>query len=286
MNQKMKDSAMKHIAIAASTLLIPLLLVGCFVTPQVITFPDGTAYQGQAVNGVPEGRGVITFANGNVYDGQIHNGQPHGKGKLAYADGASFYEGYFKDGLRHGKGVLTRPFSHMETKTVVIYTGTFVNDKGEGPAVQEVKGMFTIVASCHDCQAYGPGKRTYVNGDTYVGEFRDNHHYNGIYTWANGDTYEGTFDGFNPHGKNVKKTFADGSVYRGDISRRLMHGNGDLTFADGTRYKGTFVKDKMHGTGSITYPNGSHYEGEFKDDQIGGKGIFTAADGTETATTL
>jgi len=179
MNRKLKDTAMKHVAMAAATLLIPLLLTGCFVTPHVITFPDGTAYKGQAVNGVPEGRGVITFANGNVYNGQIHNGQMHGKGKLSYADGTSCYEGDFKDGQRHGQGVLTRPFRHMKTETVVIYTGTFVNDKGEGPAVQEVKGMFTITASCRDCLAFGPGTRTYVNGDTYVGEFRRNHHYKG-----------------------------------------------------------------------------------------------------------
>ena len=286
MNRKLKGSAMKHIAIVAATSLIPLLLTGCFVTPHVITFPDGTAYRGQAVNGVPEGRGVITFANGNVYNGQVHNGQMHGRGTLSYADGASSYEGDFKDGQRHGQGVLTRPFRYGQTDTVVIYTGTFVNDKGEGPAVQEVKGMFTITANCRDCLACGPGTRTYVNGDTYVGEFRRNHHYKGIYTWANGDTYEGTFDGHHPHGQNGKKTFADGSVYRGDMSRGLMHGKGELTFADGTRYKGSFVKDKMHGMGSITYPDGSHYEGEFKDDAIRGQGTFTAADGTRTATAL
>ncbi len=97
---------MKHLAIAASTLLIPLLLAGCFVTPHVITFPDGTAYRGQAVNGLPEGEGVITFANGNAYNGQVHNGQMHGQGRLSYADGTSFYEGDFKDGQRHGNDVV------------------------------------------------------------------------------------------------------------------------------------------------------------------------------------
>lgn len=280
---------MKRALMVLSSLAL-LVSSGCTSVPRPgsnsMAYDDGTKYEGELVGGAPDGKGTMTFPEGGRYSGEFKKGRMDGTGVYHYADGVSKYEGDFKDGKRHGLGVFTRPFSHKTTKTVVIYTGTFVNDKGEGPAVQEAKGMFTIRANCRDSLAFGPGTRTYVNGDTYVGEFRNNHHYDGKYTWANGDTYEGTFDGYHPHGKNVKKTYADGTVYEGDIFRGVMQGNGVLTFADGTRYEGTFEKDKMHGAGSMTFPDGSSYEGEFKDDEIRGKGVFTAKDGTRTSKTF
>ena len=205
---------------------------------------------------------TLAFDNGNKYEGDVQDGLMHGKGKLTYADGAT-YDGDFKEGKRHGQGVLIRKFND----TRVIYTGAFVDDKADGYAVQEVVGMFTIKAPCKDGLAHGKGTRTYVNGDSYEGEFRENHHYDGTYTWANGDKYTGTFGGHLPEGKGTLIQ-ANGNRYTGEFHRGKYHGEGVLVFADKTRYEGSFKNGMMDGKGEITYPDGSAHKGEFKDDQI------------------
>jgi len=43
----------------------------------------------------------ITFKNGSIYEGEILNRMPDGKGKLTFPDG-SVYEGEFLSGKRHG----------------------------------------------------------------------------------------------------------------------------------------------------------------------------------------
>ena len=41
-----------------------------------ITFKNGDVFVGEAVNGLPHGKGVYTFANGDVYEGEHTNGYP------------------------------------------------------------------------------------------------------------------------------------------------------------------------------------------------------------------
>lgn len=247
-----------------------VVLTGCASGPVPVaengakSYKDGAKYEGQLLNGVPEGKGTMVFADGGKYEGAFKKGVMEGKGVYHYADGISKYDGDFKDGKRHGNGVLTRPFN----ETVIKLTGTFVNDKPRGKAVQEAVGMFTIECEVkEDSLAYGQGKRTYVNGDTYVGEFRKNHHYKGVYTWANGDKYEGTFGGHLPNGEGVK-VFADGGSYKGDFVRGTMHGKGVYKFPDGSRYEGEFNDGKMEGRGIFISRDGTRTEGTFKNDEM------------------
>lgn len=44
---------------------------------------------------------MITFSDGSVYEGSLENGKKTGKGHLKKADG-SFYEGYFENDKFHG----------------------------------------------------------------------------------------------------------------------------------------------------------------------------------------
>lgn len=264
---------MKQIQAVLSVATV-LVMSGCLsmhvAHSGTIAYQNGATYEGQILEGVPDGKGTMTFADGATYEGAFKKGLMDGKGVYNYADGVSRYEGDFRKGKRHGKGVLTRPFvrPHLNIDTVVEHTGTFVNDKPYGIAVQEVVGVFTIVCEVkEDGLAYGLGVRTYANGDKYVGEFSWNHPYDGTYTWANGDKYTGPFDGNSPNGKGVK-TFADGGKYEGDFEAGVMQGTGVYTFPDGSRYEGDFKGGKMEGRGVFVAEDGTRIEARFADDKL------------------
>ncbi|MFL6671818.1 MAG: MORN repeat-containing protein [Massilia sp.] len=62
-------------------------------------------YEGDVVNGKPEGNGVVVYDNGDRYEGQWKDGLRDGSGRITYMLGGS-YEGQWKRGKRDGKGVL------------------------------------------------------------------------------------------------------------------------------------------------------------------------------------
>ena len=49
-------------------------------------FNDGI-YEGEAIDGVPNGKGKFTSTVSYVYEGEFLNGKFHGKGKLIRCDG-------------------------------------------------------------------------------------------------------------------------------------------------------------------------------------------------------
>lgn len=76
----------------------------------------------------------------------------------------------------------------------------------------------------------------------------------------------------------------DGSLYRGQIRRKIlvrngkegersiMEGYGLRDFEDGANYEGLFKDDLPHGKGVLSYANGDRYSGEFKDGKRHGYG--------------
>lgn len=65
---------------------------------------NGALYDGQAVNGVPEGEGRAVWPNRDRYAGNWQRGRPHGFGVYRFADGR-VYEGAFSAGAPTGEGV-------------------------------------------------------------------------------------------------------------------------------------------------------------------------------------
>ena len=61
--------------------------------------PDGKSwtYEGRFVKGVFEGPGRLTWTDGSVRDGQFSGGKLNGFGKYIDPDGATIYEGEWKD---------------------------------------------------------------------------------------------------------------------------------------------------------------------------------------------
>lgn len=68
-------------------------------------FPDGSMYDGNFVNGRPQGWGTMIYASGAVYVGGWHYGLRDGQGTWKFPDGGS-YVGEWQRGRRHGKGKL------------------------------------------------------------------------------------------------------------------------------------------------------------------------------------
>jgi hypothetical protein len=71
-----------------------------------LTLPHGHVYEGDLVDGKPNGKGKLTWANGHVFEGDFADGKPYGKGKLRWANG-NVFEGDFADATPHGKGKMT-----------------------------------------------------------------------------------------------------------------------------------------------------------------------------------
>ena len=89
-------------------------------TMQTFKFRNAT-YEGQAIDGVPNGKGRLTWDNGVFYDGDFANGQFHGNGSYFVSDYA-LYEGEWVNGTFTGKGKIT--YLNGE-----IYEGEFLNGK-------------------------------------------------------------------------------------------------------------------------------------------------------------
>jgi len=59
---------------------------------------------GSFKNGGEHGHGVMTWPNGSKYDGNWKGGKRHGRGVMTWPNGSK-YDGNWKGGKRHGRGV-------------------------------------------------------------------------------------------------------------------------------------------------------------------------------------
>ena len=117
-------------------------------------------YQGQCVNGKPNGVGEVVFVNGDHFSGMFKNGRIEGKGTWVSGSSGNSYSGNWHNGKREGIG--TYSWAHSSQQ----YVGEWVDDK-----------------------RHGKGTLTWANGDRFEGEFRNNQQYNGTYFTADGSTH-------------------------------------------------------------------------------------------------
>jgi hypothetical protein len=87
----------------------------------------------------------------------------------------------------------------------------------------------------------GQGKRTYLDGSVWEGDF-DNGHLNG----------------------KGKKILANGTIEEGNFKRDLLNGKGKVTIPKGDTIEGFFKDGKLNGFGKITHPDGTVEEGLFE----------------------
>ena len=82
----------------------------------------------QVITKPENGKGKYTFPDGTIYEGDWVNGKPHGYGKEESNDeGTRFiHEGYWVDGKWHGKG---REIFDLYGEFYEIYEGNWVNGR-------------------------------------------------------------------------------------------------------------------------------------------------------------
>jgi hypothetical protein len=80
---------------------------------------DGGKYRGEAISGIPNGKGKDFTADGFLfYEGQYRHGVPDGEGTYVWPDGTT-YVGTFKAGIPQGQGLERRDDG-------TVYVGTYV----------------------------------------------------------------------------------------------------------------------------------------------------------------
>jgi hypothetical protein len=62
----------------------------------ICTYPDGSVYHGEYLNGHYEGSGKFTWKNGDVYVGKWGDGKMEGEGEFKHNDG-HILKGFFKN---------------------------------------------------------------------------------------------------------------------------------------------------------------------------------------------
>eukprot|EP00929_Paragymnodinium_shiwhaense_P031804 TRINITY_DN17744_c0_g1_i1.p1 TRINITY_DN17744_c0_g1~~TRINITY_DN17744_c0_g1_i1.p1 ORF type:complete len:1187 (-),score=193.92 TRINITY_DN17744_c0_g1_i1:252-3812(-) len=202
---------------AEQTLWLPELGGSKETFEGLVTFSDGSKYEGQFSGQRKHGRGKYRHADGYTYDGDWVNDVQEGSGVERLADG-SVYEGEFRGGQKTGQGKFT--FS-----TGGSYDGAFLDD-----------------------QMHGQGSYTWSDGRAYSGHWmRNTMHGTGVMTWQDGRKYTGQFvEGQFGEGKG-RMEWPTGKSYEGQWRNGKQHGRGVATAEDGRKRKtewddGNFVR--------------------------------------------
>ncbi len=195
---------------------------------------DHGKYEGEIVNGVPNGQGTVNYSDLNKYTGEWKDGLPSGQGTFTWSGGMK-YVGEMKEGLPNGQG--TQTYSDGRK---------YVGELREG-------------------KYNGQGTLTWSDGGKYVGEFmHGKEHGQGTKTQSNGIKYVGRWKNGLPNGQGTMTT-PDGGKYVGEFKNLKKYGQGTKTFPDGREYVGEYKDDYYHGQGTFTFPDGRKFVGEFKE---------------------
>jgi hypothetical protein len=226
-------------------------------------WPDGRTYDGQFLEGKPEGIGTGTSADGDRYRGTWHEGHEHGHGELTRSDG-SRYVGDFVQGVRQGTGV--------EQSEEGLYRGEWQRDLPDGHGEFHGTDGAVYEGRWSKGQRQGFGAYTDPSGNRYEGDwYADAPDGFGVMTNANGSVYEGEWRDSKQNGYG-KVTTEAGVVYEGTWVKGARQGFGVARRPDGSSYEGEWVADRREGRGRESFPDGSYHEGQWQGDRPIGPG--------------
>ncbi|KAE9344589.1 hypothetical protein PR003_g8383 [Phytophthora rubi] len=108
-------------------------------------------------------------------------------------------------------------------------------------------------------QRHGKGKCSYVNGDEYDGDWRDDQRCGqGVMRYANSqDVYAGQWESDQRHGYGIYEYHTPETQHNGSVQLRLP-----------TKYEGQWVHDRKHGAGTLTFSDDTQLVGSWINDAL------------------
>jgi hypothetical protein len=168
----------------------------------ILTFHDGSIYNGEISYGKPNGKGIMKWSDGSYYIGSFLKGELNGFGEYHFRNG-NRYEGGWANNRMNGQGAFI-------WANGTEYIGTFKDDQMHGSGSVVLNNNESYSGEWSNNLPHGKGKFTQNNGSIYTGSVKKGlRHGNGIISWENGDTISGNwaagkFDG------DVKFQFQNG----------------------------------------------------------------------------
>lgn len=212
-----------------------------------VVFDDGRRYEGSlAFGGRPNGPGVMTWPTGSQYKGDWVNGRRTGKGEYFEA-GKLVYAGEWHNDLQNGKGV-----EHSEEG---VYAGSFSFGLRSGYGELRYRNGDVFSGAFQNNRIHGTGTLKYAVGGAYRGQFKDGQfHGSGDMTYPGGSRYMGEWSKGERHGSGVFY-YSNGNKYAGGWQFGRRNGQGVLTFAQGRKISGGWSLGVKEGAATISLGN-------------------------------
>ena len=225
---------------------------------------DGTQFEGMWKDHQPV-RGVVTFKDGSTYEGPLKDGKFHGHGKRQFTNGAKF-AGSFAEGRRDGSG-------RYQDAEGNIYDGIY----SSRPQLMQEKPervMPGVSRQRPKTPCHGKGTRTWGSGRQYIGQWVNNEA-----TGRGTETIPVRVpvavrkpsledDEAQAEQPEEPTEFADGKrVYHGEFLNGRYHGDGLMEYENGDAYEGKWKDGHRHGPGIFTWAGTAlTYDGIFDND--------------------
>ena len=145
-------------------------------------------YEGETLDGVPNGTGIYYLANGDRYEGSFESGKPSGEITYYYTDNNSDINKI--EGIFDGFGFPC--FGTVYYSNGDRYIGELLDGIPCGTGVTYYKNGETYYGAFVDGKSNGLGIYNRSNGDIYSGVFKDGSIIKGVYYYhQSGGVYEG-----------------------------------------------------------------------------------------------
>uniref|UniRef100_A0A7S3DLJ3 Uncharacterized protein n=1 Tax=Palpitomonas bilix TaxID=652834 RepID=A0A7S3DLJ3_9EUKA len=222
-----------------------------------ITFGDGSVYEGQSANELPEGLGSAKYPDGSVFEGYWKEGVRHGYGVYRFSSGA-MYEGAYDSDKRHGRGM----YSFQTGRSLIVEW-----NRGARVDVEATPEIESEVAKIQEEAHVAKMLVRKLLKRKFGGESRAKTRRTSI-AFINPATTPASF------GAKAGEDKAEEFKFSGDAD-----GLGCMTYPENSRYDGQWKAGKREGFGVFYFSSGARFVGEYKDDKRHGLGRYTYPNG-------